>query len=474
MTQQTITQHNRFATQTYNYRLKNSVILTNKPNNIANIEFKCNTRTEICFIFRTNDLKEPNSEFLKNKKNLLLLNGDIEENPGPSHAELKIFHLNINGLRNKVDELETEVWDYDVVIITETKLNLNIENKNISLSGFQEPIRKDRNDKQGGGVAVYFKLNMAVRRRSDLETNSIENICIEILSQPKPVILCAIYKPPNESVDKWNSVKEHLQKLTKQIIPNVIVAGDMYEDWLKQNPKPKLHTIYQELGLIQHIPTATRIINNSATLIDHIVTNLQDNVTSSGTIPCDLSDQHATYLHLNWRQNLIEKQLQEIWYYDQGNYNELNAEFGKQNWDDIIDPSTRNINDACTKFTTKMIDIARKHIPTTKVRINPLNKPWYTAEMRKLKKKMLRLCKHAQNSQKETDWGKYRRVRNELNNKIRNAKIKYPEKLASELKANINKPKFWWKTVSELMKGKNTQSIPPLKHNDQVYYQSKR
>ena len=60
---------------------------------------------------------------------------------------------------------------------------------------------------------------------------------------------------------------------------------------------------------------------------------------------------------------------------------------------------------------------------------------------------------HAQNSQKETDWGDNRIVQNELNNKIRNAKMKYPEK-AAELKANINKPHFWWKTVSELMKGK--------------------
>ena len=61
-----------------------------------------------------------------------MLNGDIEENPGPSYSKLKIFHLNINGLKNKVDELKTEVPDYDIAVITETKLNLNTENKNIN------------------------------------------------------------------------------------------------------------------------------------------------------------------------------------------------------------------------------------------------------------------------------------------------------------------------------------------------------
>ena len=54
-------------------------------------------------------------------------------NPGPVNSEFKIFHLNINGLRNKVDELETEVSGYDIVIITETKLNVNNESKNIIL-----------------------------------------------------------------------------------------------------------------------------------------------------------------------------------------------------------------------------------------------------------------------------------------------------------------------------------------------------
>ena len=86
----------------------------------------------------------------------------------------------------------------------------------------------------GGGVAIYLKTNIAVRRRLDLESKCVENICIEILHQPERVILCAIYKPPNETVDKWNSIKEHMQNLCNQNIPNIIVVGDMNEDWLNR------------------------------------------------------------------------------------------------------------------------------------------------------------------------------------------------------------------------------------------------
>ena len=280
----------------------------------------------------------------------------------------------------------------------------------------------------GGGVAIYFKTNIAVRRHLDLESKCVENICIEILHQPERVILCAIYKPPNKTVDKWNSIKEHMQNLCTQNIPNIIVVGDMNEDWLKQSPKPKLHTIYKELSLTQHIKTATRISRNSATLIDHMVTNLQSIVDSCGTIPCDLSDHHAIYLHLNWRQNLIEKQSREIWYYNQGNYTNLNAEYSTQDWNETINIDTMHINVAYTNFIEKIINIARKHIPTRNIIINPMNKPWYTSEMRKLKNKMLRFRKNAQRSHNEMAWEKYRRTRNELNSKIRRAKSEYPEK----------------------------------------------
>ena len=49
---------------------------------------------------------------------------------------------------------------------------------------------------------------------------------------------------------------------------------------------------------------------------------------------------------INWKQNLIEKQICEIWYYDQGNYCNLNSEYNTQNWDSIIDIDKMNINEA--------------------------------------------------------------------------------------------------------------------------------
>ena len=62
----------------------------------------------------------------------------------------------------------------------------------------------------------------------------------------------------------------------------------------------------------------------------------------------------------------------------------------------------------------------------------------------------------------------------ELETQIRRAKSEYPENLGSEFKSNISKSQSWWKTVSKLMKGKNSLSILLIKHNDQIVISPKQ
>ena len=79
---------------------------------------------------------------------------------------------------------------------------------------------------------------------------------------------------------------------------------------------------------------------------------------------------------------------------------------------------------------------------------------------------MLRLRKNAQKVQKDEAWAKYRLKRNQLNSLIRQTKREYPEKLGQKLKNNMHNPKVWWRTVNTLMKGNNTQSLPPMRNQD--------
>jgi hypothetical protein len=58
-----------------------------------------------------------------------------------------VFHINCY----------VELQKFDIMCFTETWLNTNVANQNISLDNFQSPFRKDRVDRLGGGVTIYVK-----------------------------------------------------------------------------------------------------------------------------------------------------------------------------------------------------------------------------------------------------------------------------------------------------------------------------
>ncbi len=66
------------------------------------------------------------------------------------------MHININSLREPLDSLFTQVKQYDVIAVTESKLSDNVKTEDILLDRFEEPLRKDRIEDQGGGITVYI------------------------------------------------------------------------------------------------------------------------------------------------------------------------------------------------------------------------------------------------------------------------------------------------------------------------------
>ena len=105
----------------------------------------------------------------------LIIAGDVELNPGPGETPvyfedhcLSIFHGNIRSIRNKVDYISNIIEDYDIVFLTETHLDKLIFDKNIHFSGYDIPVRKDRNS-DGGGILMYYKTHVNIKRRVDLE-----------------------------------------------------------------------------------------------------------------------------------------------------------------------------------------------------------------------------------------------------------------------------------------------------------------
>jgi hypothetical protein len=106
----------------------------------------------------------------------------IESNPGSqlnNKKNIKIIHNNVCSLLLKLDLIEHEFQEYDVICISESHLDKSIDNDEIKLKSFQNPVRLDRN-RHGGGVTIYVKNSLYYKVRTDLLVNNLEILWVEI------------------------------------------------------------------------------------------------------------------------------------------------------------------------------------------------------------------------------------------------------------------------------------------------------
>ena len=111
---------------------------------------------------------------------LLLLSGNVELNPGPNQQlgtdqsvyenfncrGMHFFHLNINSVLPKIDELRIIAKEINPSIIglTETKIDNNVNDEEIKIPGYNVE-RADR-DRRGGGVACYIRNDLSYNVRN--------------------------------------------------------------------------------------------------------------------------------------------------------------------------------------------------------------------------------------------------------------------------------------------------------------------
>ena len=183
----------------------------------------------------------------------ILRAGDVHPNPGPapsntlsaddqvsidtcqSDCGLNIMNLNIRSVRNKLQFLEHFTEDVDILCLTETHLDEAVSNSELLLENFTTMFRKDRNS-YGGGVLIYAKHDVVLKRREDLEPANDETIWVELIIENTKYILGFIYRPPLQNVSSgiWDRLRHSLD-MAFAASPNVILTGDLNVDLLSNS-----------------------------------------------------------------------------------------------------------------------------------------------------------------------------------------------------------------------------------------------
>ena len=130
----------------------------------------------------------------------------------------------------KIDQLRFMVFSLkpDVISINETRLSTNITDNEISIENY-DIYRCDRN-RNGGGVCLYVKSCLNSLLRTDLMSNDLEIIWIEInLLSFKPFLVSSLYRPPSSSEHYFRNIFNNVEYALSES-RDVYILSDMNID----------------------------------------------------------------------------------------------------------------------------------------------------------------------------------------------------------------------------------------------------
>ena len=136
---------------------------------------------------------------------------DISNGPPINIENFTIVHYNINSVLapGRIEELTDvcKTLHIDVLILSESKLDQTIPTNLLTIPGYHEPIRHDRetNGRHGGGVLMYISEALAFQHQIELQSRMYEHVWVDVRINDKIYAINALYRPPNESPESHQS-----------------------------------------------------------------------------------------------------------------------------------------------------------------------------------------------------------------------------------------------------------------------------
>ncbi|XP_078377802.1 uncharacterized protein LOC144660957 [Oculina patagonica] len=385
----------------------------------------------------------------------------------PSQRGFKLASLNINKLTTHIDELRILLANNVIYIISinETKLNETVTDGEVNIPGYGT-VRRDRITDGGGGVCFYVKKSINFTIRSDLNMDTLENLCLEIQKpRSKPFVVVTWYRPPDSPMGIFSSFETLIGKLDSENIEYYLM-GDLncnMNATRHDNDTRKLMSITDVYGLQQLITEPTRITPTSSTLIDVIYTNCPDKIICSGVCHISISDHSLVFAYRKLSVNGISGGHNTITYrnFRKFNRNHFRNDVASQNWDPVY--NSINPNEMWSQWKCLFLSIVDKHAPLRTMRVRSRSSPWITSELKKRMRHRDFLKIKAMKTSDPNDWTQFKKQRNAVNTEIRLAKQVYYQNSFNEY---VSDSKKTWQTINELTSRKSGKtSVTSLKVN---------
>jgi len=269
-----------------------------------------------------------------------------------------------------------EIYDPDVIGITETWLHEHIISAEISMKGYTT-FRNDRqNGRKGGGVILFVK-NILQPAEYQPNTTHPEHIWCTVKDRMnKAYYIGVIYRSDNEDIYGYNLSATLCNMINEVGSKNIILMGDFnYSkiDWRIPVAKPgappdtvAFLDCIESKCLSQHVKDPTRGKN----VLDLILTKDPDIIQDIQIIENLAGSDHNM---ITWKVD-IQKNVKNIWCtfdYNKGNYDAIRDELKKVNWNKYLTGDTEN---RWRQFKDEIHRIQQIHVPTRSTNVQKVKK----------------------------------------------------------------------------------------------------
>jgi hypothetical protein len=342
-------------------------------------------------------------------------------------------------------------FDFDVFGVTETWLRPNTPSHYYQIPGYAL-LRSDRKTNEvGGGVAIYIKDQFVFEQRffSDDVAPGIEYLCVVVKWKGQSLGICVVYRPSYVRYTRLSALFHSLFVDLAVEVGSVIYLGDNNIDLASNNSGESkfLRRLLKESNAVQIVNEPTRITASSATLLDHIIVDRSVEVKRIGVIDApELTDNRGIAI-TDHKLVCCEIKCPEekkgpcfITYRDYSKFDLAKAidSMTKVNWEAAKDQV--DVNDIESCITLNIKKIFDEHAPIVCKRVSKPKAPWRNEEIRNVTKAKNKHRNKYWKTKSQTDWNKYKVVRNKLNNLIRAAKKDY---FSNKLSSTGSAKEFW-------------------------------
>ena len=381
-----------------------------------------------------------------------------------SAKDLKVAHLNICSLRNKIDELRCLqlLCKFEVLAITETHLDETVLDTALNIDGMKL-LRLDRKGRKGGGCALYFAeyLHAIYRKGSFIE--GLEAIWLQVKTSSTLALFSVIYRPPDDNLF-FERINMPLEKAWLRS-ENIFLLGDFNCDFSFQGDPDnilhrnaiKLRSIFETFNMHNMIQEATRSTISSRSLLDLFVTTTKDLISSSGVFPLGLSDHDLIYATIRLKNKRPPPKFIKT-----RNYKRMDVETFKHDLECTlfhIASIFEEPDDQLWVWERLFDDISNEHAPWREIKVRSFSSPWITCEIRHKMNRRYKLFNAAISSKCPEQWSNYKRVRNEVTSDLRKAKSSYFSTIFNEVKSSS----AYWNLLKRATNPKVRKNIGPLK-----------